>query len=249
MFTHTRLSLLLVAVLGSSLPGSAFALAEDASIDIVTAGHVDSLDLGNLVIEANRMTLPAPSPSCLSTTMWRGRTFCAKYDDPAPLTTNTDVVGDIAASDNDRYVVDPSTGYAAMRVELGISLLKSEVNRIDISAEVAQSHAGQPIQALIFNHDTGRYEHAGSIAGSSDAFLRHTILGNASAYVSGTSSLTMLLINVDRGINAGTLRLNDSMYVDYVNISVDNSVVPEPGAAVLTTLGLLGLTVASRRRA
>jgi hypothetical protein len=249
LFTRSRTSWVLIAVLGLSLPQAALALSEDASINQVTSGHVNTLDLVNLEIDANQLTLPVASPTCIATTSWRGRTFCAQYATSSGPLAPTDVAGDMSASDDNRFYVDPTEGYAAMRLELGISLLKSEVDRIDISAEVAQSHAGRPVQAFIFNHSTGLFEASGSYVGTADGMLRHTIAAGASNYVSGSQTLTMLLVNADQGIRSGSVRARDGMYIDLVNISVaDGQMVPEPTAAILTGLGLLGLTLATRRR-
>lgn len=232
------------------LPGTSAAFSSDVSITSLEVGHVDltGSGLAGLDIDPNDIQLPGIVVGCNSAVMYFGSRVCTSYQMAPGDQTNTDAPGDVSSSDDDRYFINPTTkGHAALKVDLqlGASLLAQGLDRLEVKAEVGQAHAGAPVYAYAFNNTTGLYTVVGTYTGLADGLIR---MGLDSSLVN-SNSVTLLLINADLGIRSGQGQRRAGMYVDAVGIGVTGTgPIPEPSAALLTGLGLLGLAFLSRPR-
>ena len=220
-------------------PGVALAISEYASITEIEAGHVLVPDQ-NLVISDNQAEL-----DCVDYRMFYNTKICTTYGPSAPM----DTPGDIVQSNNDRYFVNPLEGRAAMRIgfQAGASLLSGELQRIELTAEVSQSSAGSPIMLVLRNYRTGELDLMGSYSGTTDGTIRYSMTNNLDDYLFG-NQMEAYLINSSLGIPDGTGYRRGGMYIDLVQIrTTTGPPIPEPSAAILTSLGLLGLALIARR--
>jgi len=235
--------LVTIAAVVLSLPGAAVALSVEGSIEEVVAGHVSNFNGVIDGIDPNILELPTSAPVCTGYRTMMGVRFCSSYQNVS-VGSGGDQIGNISQSDNDRYFINPSQGNAAMHVELefGLNALQSEASRIEISVEVAQAHATSPVVAYLYNYQTGRYDVVGTTIGTADSLIVTPASSVYLSSLSGTARANLLVINSDTGIFTGDARSRGGIYVDWIAAQV----IPEPSAAILTSLGLLGLVLVGR---